>query len=173
MLRNVMRLLAGNGLAKVLTIATAAIVSKFYSADVYGQYASLLAICALLTSISSLRIGNILPLVPDYKEKQALTVFALAVILLFVALVIIGNMVLYAVGEGIPSNLLVWLIGCLYQFVRVRFSVATSLGSFKAISNRNIIQSSLEMIFKGVGVLFALGPGIVLWQDGFLVSLFS
>jgi O-antigen/teichoic acid export membrane protein len=155
MLRNVMRLLAGNGVAKALTIATAAIVSKFYSAEVYGQYASLLAVCALLTAISSLRIGNILPLVSDYKEKKALTVFALAVILLFVVLVITGNLALYAFGEGLPLDLIVWFIGLLVcaSLHELGVQFATSLGFFKAISNRNIIQSSLEMLLKGLGIL--------------------
>lgn len=73
-LRNTAVVFGGNAAARFITIALVPLITRIYSPDAYGVFATIIAVSSIATAVSSLRYQNAVMLPKDERDAHGLTV---------------------------------------------------------------------------------------------------
>ena len=148
----------GIGGGQLVLLAFTPFLARVYSPDEFGAYAAVMALAAVLASVSSLRYETSIPVV---SENDIAAIGRLAVILPFIICplmlaAITGFEVLFpSFGQAIPSGsrVIVAIVGTLQGVVAVAYALCTRHGQFVVASALRMLQPVAFV----AGALFLFG----------------
>lgn len=156
-IKNTSKLLAGNAVGQIIGILAIPIITRLYSVEVYGEFAALLAISLILTTLSTLSL-HLAILIPK-SESEAVKIFRLTLTLTYGFCFLVG-VALYSFNSEIVSllniksdPLIVYAIPLLVllQSLYVTISYLSVRGKyFTEVSISNVLESVSD---RGLSIL--------------------
>lgn len=167
--RQMMSVLTGTGLAQLITLLIAPILTRTYDPDQYGIYANVAAICALAAVIATGRYDSSIIIPQDEGDatacmKLSLWITGLVATVLLVIVAIAGDAILKALGLTFPVAFLYavpfyTLLGGAYQTV---YSWLVRSGDFSAISIGRVGAAiASAAVTLGIGIVHPQASGLL------------
>ena len=94
-LRGVFQLLAGTGLAQLLTIIFAPVLTRLYDPEAYGMAATITAVVAVFTIISTLKLEMAIPVAESEGDVSALLLLSIGFLILSSSIISLGFFIYY------------------------------------------------------------------------------
>ena len=87
--RNVFTLVSGNVVAQVITLILVPIITRLYAPSVFGEFATVMGIAAVLTAISSFRYSAAVFLPSSEMDTVAVVMLGLTLVAIFTSLLFV------------------------------------------------------------------------------------
>lgn len=167
--RQMITVLTGTGLAQLITLLSAPLLTRIYNPDQYGIYANVAGICALAAVVATGRYESSIIIPTEDREataclKLSLVIAGIVSIGLFLVVAVAGETILGILGLSFPAGFLYvvplyTLFGGAYQ---AGYSWLVRTGGFPAISLGRIGAAVASVVVTlGIGFLHPRAPGLV------------
>jgi lipopolysaccharide exporter len=158
-------LMSGNIVTQVIAVATYPILTRLYSADLFGKFSLFLSITGILTIISTARLEYALMLPDNEKEVKDLTKISIRLCLIFSLTCFVLSLILgqfKPIVQKIPGlfwiGFYVFLSGIIQIFVILR----NRQKQYKTLAKILVLQNSTSSGIKiGFGFTKLIGQGLI------------
>jgi len=164
--RGTLKIVAGTGVAQVLSVVAAPIITRLYLPSEYGQYAVATSFLSVFVSVTCLRYEFAIPLPKD--DVTAANVLALSAllnavfsVLVAIVLIVFGSNILTVFGAGAMTPYIVLL--ALAQFGG---GLTSALVNW-AVRTKDFSSIAIANLYQGIGgnvtpvALGLLGTGVI------------
>ncbi len=172
--QNVFRLFAANAVAQLLTFAAYPVLTRLYTPDQLGILSVVMFAMMILTPASTLRYEIALPLSRSGVEAGSvmtlcLATVAITTVLIAVALLVLPQSVLAAVGPAAPYRMFLPVALLAFGCFNVLNYEATRVGRYADLAKTKVSQALLGPVVQ-IGLGIASG-GTVGLLTGFVIGL--
>lgn len=159
---NVLRLVSGAGLAQIITLAAAPILTRIYGAEVFGIAAIFAAITGIIIPLANLRYE--LAIVLPENDEEAANLLALS-LTLTALIAVITTLILWSIGEPalniinakellyfiwlIPASIFIGGVFSALNYWNTRTRSFTQISMARVLSQLTVTGGSLGLGFTG------------------------